>query len=213
MNLPLAAVLVASAYWLALQLSDQGHDQRRARPQHARLSDRHAEFVLPVTASTGNKPEGKWKEQVGSPVVVHAWETLSGSIVQEVSLNGLHHVVIACIMLSCRLIFLLACSAQHGDTATSQHVILRFDLDNIRSALERRVAKVAVLCMTGLQSITAVAYMTSCMCCMQFLYDLWWGHITPDTEFPKDVRRVLNSAFGELAMRAQQVDLKRMLLP
>ena len=48
--------------------------------------------------------------------------------------------------------------------------------------------------------------------CMQFLYDLWWGHISPDTEFPKDVRRVLNSAFGELAMRAQQVDLKRMLL-
>ncbi len=47
---------------------------------------------------------------------------------------------------------------------------------------------------------------------MQFLYDLWWGHITPDTDFPKDVRRVLNSAFGELAVRAQQADLKRMLL-
>ena len=48
--------------------------------------------------------------------------------------------------------------------------------------------------------------------CLQFLYDLWWGHITPDTDFPKDVRRVLNSAFGELAARAQQTDLKRMLL-
>lgn len=47
---------------------------------------------------------------------------------------------------------------------------------------------------------------------MQFLYDLWWGHITPDTDFPKDVRRVLNSAFGELAVRAQQADLKRMML-
>lgn len=47
---------------------------------------------------------------------------------------------------------------------------------------------------------------------VQFLYDLWWGHITPDTDFPKDVRRVLNSAFGELAVRAQQADLKRMLL-
>ena len=48
--------------------------------------------------------------------------------------------------------------------------------------------------------------------CVQFLYDLWWGHISPDTDFPKDVRRVMNGAFGELAMRAQQVDLKRMLL-
>lgn len=48
--------------------------------------------------------------------------------------------------------------------------------------------------------------------CMQFMYDLWWGHISPDTDFPKDVRRVLNGAFGELAMRTQQVDLKRMLL-
>lgn len=51
-----------------------------------------------------------------------------------------------------------------------------------------------------------------CLDCLQFLYDLWWGHITPDTDFPKDVRRVLNSAFGELAARAQQTDLKRMLL-
>ena len=48
--------------------------------------------------------------------------------------------------------------------------------------------------------------------CLQFLYDLWWGHITPDTDFPKEVRRVLNGAFGELAARAQQTDLKRMLL-
>ena len=52
----------------------------------------------------------------------------------------------------------------------------------------------------------------SCGAVVQFLYDLWWGHITPDTDFPKDVRRVLNSAFGELAVRAQQADLKRMLL-
>ena len=47
---------------------------------------------------------------------------------------------------------------------------------------------------------------------LQFVYDLWWGHITPDTDFPKDIRRVLNSAFGELAARAQHADLKRMLL-
>ena len=98
--MPLAALLVASAYWLALQIGDHATEQHKTRSQRVKLSDRHAEFVLPATAPSGNK----------------------------------------------------------------------------------------------------------------FLYDLWWGHISPDTEFPKDVRRVLNSAFGELAMRAQQVDLKRMLL-
>lgn len=75
---------MASAYWLALQFSDHASEQHKARPQHVKLSDRHAEFVLPATAPSGNKPEGKWKEQVGSPVVVHAWETLTGSIIQEV---------------------------------------------------------------------------------------------------------------------------------
>lgn len=77
-------MLVASAYWLALQIGDHAKEQQKAKPQHVRLSDRHADFVLPATAPSGNKPEGKWKEQVNSPVVVNAWETLSGSIVQEV---------------------------------------------------------------------------------------------------------------------------------
>lgn len=60
--------------------------------------------------------------------------------------------------------------------------------------------------------LSLTSHIDSCGAVVQFLYDLWWGHITPDTDFPKDVRRVLNAAFGELAVRAQQADLKRMLL-
>ncbi|KAA6429701.1 MAG: phox domain-containing [Trebouxia sp. A1-2] len=123
----LSSLLVASAYWLFVQVSDRAKDQ--AKPRHTKTVDSApSNFAFPVGPPSGNKAEGKWKEQVNSPMVVQAWETLSGSIVQE------------------------------------------------------------------------------------FLYDLWWGHITPDTDFPKDVRRVLNSAFGELAVRAQHADLKRMLL-
>lgn len=46
----------------------------------------------------------------------------------------------------------------------------------------------------------------------QFIYDTWYGSLTPDKEFPRDVRRVLNTAFGELAGRARKTDLKGMLL-
>ena len=47
---------------------------------------------------------------------------------------------------------------------------------------------------------------------MQFVYDMWYGGLTPDREFPREIRRVLNTAFGELAERARKSDLKGMLL-
>lgn len=126
LNIPLAGFLIASGYWLFVQVSDKAAEQ--AKPKALKHAEPAAAFAFPTAPPSGNKSEGKWKEQVNSPMVVQAWETLSGSIVQE------------------------------------------------------------------------------------FVYDLWWGHITPDTDFPKDIRRVLNSAFGELAARAQHADLKRMLL-
>ena len=46
---------------------------------------------------------------------------------------------------------------------------------------------------------------------MQFIYDMWWGLLTPDKDFPRDVRRVLNDAFGELAFRARKTDVKILL--
>ena len=46
---------------------------------------------------------------------------------------------------------------------------------------------------------------------LQFVYDAWYGWVTPDVEFPADIRRALNSAFGNLAARARHVDLKAVL--
>ena len=48
--------------------------------------------------------------------------------------------------------------------------------------------------------------------CAQFVYDAWYATLTPDREFPREIRRILNTAFGELAERGRRVDLRKMLL-
>lgn len=45
----------------------------------------------------------------------------------------------------------------------------------------------------------------------QFIYDTWYCALTPDREFPAEVRRILNSAFGRLAARGRRLDLREML--
>lgn len=47
--------------------------------------------------------------------------------------------------------------------------------------------------------------------CLQFIYDTWYASLTPDKEFPADVRRLLNNAFGNLAVRSRRLDLRAML--
>ncbi len=48
-------------------------------------------------------------------------------------------------------------------------------------------------------------------CAVQFVYDAWYAYLTPDREFPADIRRALNCAFGELAARSRLVDLRAVL--
>lgn len=52
----------------------------------------------------------------------------------------------------------------------------------------------------------------SCVPCLQFVYDTWYSVLTPDREFPREIRRILNTAFGELAGRARRADVRKMLL-
>ena len=47
---------------------------------------------------------------------------------------------------------------------------------------------------------------------MQFVYDAWYSTLTPDREFPREIRRILNTAFGELAGRARHMDVRKTLL-
>ncbi len=37
----------------------------------------------------------------------------------------------------------------------------------------------------------------------EFVYDSWWAYISPDREFPAEVRRLLRRAFGDVARRAR----------
>lgn len=47
----------------------------------------------------------------------------------------------------------------------------------------------------------------------QFVYDAWYALLTPDRDFPRELRRLMNTAFGVLAARAHKcVNLREMLL-
>lgn len=45
----------------------------------------------------------------------------------------------------------------------------------------------------------------------EFIYDTWYASLTPDREFPAEIRRILNHAFGQLARRARRVNLRGVL--
>ncbi|GAB4817940.1 hypothetical protein N2152v2_004986 [Parachlorella kessleri] len=45
----------------------------------------------------------------------------------------------------------------------------------------------------------------------EFIYDTWYAALTPDKEFPADVRRLLNHVFGQLASRSRRLDLRAVL--
>lgn len=46
---------------------------------------------------------------------------------------------------------------------------------------------------------------------VQFIYDTWYTYLTPDREFPAEIRRMLNHAFGQLAVRSRRIDLRAVL--
>ncbi|KAL6776573.1 CPLD29 [Auxenochlorella protothecoides x Auxenochlorella symbiontica] len=45
----------------------------------------------------------------------------------------------------------------------------------------------------------------------EFIYDVWYSAVTPDCEFPAKIRALLNDAFGKLAARSRQADLRAVL--
>ena len=93
LNIPIAIAVVLGLHWLSslvdIRAKHNGHPARRRR--FSRFSEDSSpdspSFRLPVPPPQANKSGDKWREQVGSPLVEHAWETLCGSIVQEVSVH------------------------------------------------------------------------------------------------------------------------------
>jgi hypothetical protein len=42
----------------------------------------------------------------------------------------------------------------------------------------------------------------------EFIYDTWYHYLSPDKEFPAEIRRILNHAFGRLAARSRTIELR-----
>jgi hypothetical protein len=90
---PLALTTVAGLYWLSLQVEIRARSNgasafyRRGRKQSEDDGAEAASYSASVPPPLSNKSDNKWREQVGSPVVEHAWETLCGSIIQEVHIH------------------------------------------------------------------------------------------------------------------------------
>ena len=91
--MPLALTTVAGLYWLSLQVEIRARSNgasafyRRGRKQSEDDGAEAASYSASVPPPLSNKSDNKWREQVGSPVVEHAWETLCGSIIQEVHIH------------------------------------------------------------------------------------------------------------------------------
>lgn len=93
-NLPIAAFLIVLALWVATHFQIEPVTPQKPRrrggvveahgSQHGRVPATPFAAVLEGLAEAGTKAGKSWQEQVGSGVVESAWETLCGSILQEV---------------------------------------------------------------------------------------------------------------------------------
>ena len=46
----------------------------------------------------------------------------------------------------------------------------------------------------------------------EWVYDSWFSILSPDREFPAEIRRLLNEAFAEVSQRAKKIDLRAVLI-
>ena len=94
LNLPIAVALIVLAIWTATQFQiEPANPQKKKRRGSVESSHASQQKPVPPTPfasvleglpSGAAKPGKSWREQVGSAVVESAWETLCGSILQEV---------------------------------------------------------------------------------------------------------------------------------
>ena len=94
-NLPVATGLIVLAVWVATHFQiEPAESQKKKRRGQSRDSQENVTSSVPPTPfasilgglpGKASKPGKSWREEVQSPVVESAWETLCGSILQEVN--------------------------------------------------------------------------------------------------------------------------------
>ena len=91
LNIPLALLVVFGLHWLSslVDIRAKQNSSHSFKRRFNRFSEDSSpgspHHNPPVPPAPSSKSGDKWREQVGSPLVEHAWETLCGSIVQEVA--------------------------------------------------------------------------------------------------------------------------------
>ena len=119
LNIPIAAALIVLAIWLAthFQIEPATTQKKKWRSQKENAQEGRHTTILPTpfaplpegVPGSSSKSGRNWREQVASPLVENAWETLCGSILQEVDSCP------KCISTSSITIHLRASHAHHLD--------------------------------------------------------------------------------------------------
>lgn len=139
-----------------------------------------------------------WRKLVGSELVASAWDKLCNSIIQEVCAmprpamymraKGQQRLFIGARLASCKCFCQAPCSCASSCSRSSSS-------EGVVPLLEEMTSPTMHL-----------------LAALQFIYDAWFGQLSPDREFPAEVRWQLNHAFGQASRRAKRLDWTSLLI-
>jgi hypothetical protein len=86
LNVPAAALVVGALTWVSFGNGGDKQSHMGGSWRTRRFDSQGAprDFKPPSSAAGTQKADARWREKVRAPLVEHAWETLCGSIIQEV---------------------------------------------------------------------------------------------------------------------------------
>lgn len=86
LNIPAAALVVGALTWVSFSNGGDGQSRMGGSWRTRRFDSQGAprDFKPPGSAAGTQKADARWRDKVRAPLVEHAWETLCGSIIQEV---------------------------------------------------------------------------------------------------------------------------------
>lgn len=229
-NLPLALLAVVTVRWAFLKLERQQRACLRAARQEARGWRREggggealppSPFGVPASAA---RPEA-WRKFVRAPVVEEAWARFCGSIVQEVRcvLGGIRWVgALSCPHCCCSAACFVG-PVPVGSPVSSWPLIHAMPLQFIYDMwwasftpdreFPAEVGAAACSCAGALNAAGTQHLLLDVLlrCALEGSLRIALPNHRPAHHALPQVRRLLNAAFGQLAMRARQADLRAVM--
>ena len=95
LNIPAAALVVGALTWVSFGSGGDGQLHMGGSWRTRRLDSQRMPqgWKPPGSAAGTQKADARWRDKVRAPLVEHAWETLCGSIIQEVGLYFWAHTI------------------------------------------------------------------------------------------------------------------------